>query len=550
MNINPDSSVNAQHASGMTKSLADYSDDEARAAIFKAIERGDMETFNKLYDHHPAINADVLNEEGQNFLHVAVQANNSPVALQLTQICDHFTDYLNAVDNDGFTPLMYAVRGGQVDLVEALLKAGASADISLTEQRSALVDKTGSNSHGWDARIVPSALQLAVAFGVDALDLANDGQKSKEIVALLMNAGADPSDALMRSLSMEWMNTSRALIDDLKADPLRAFYLASMAHQDDAARALRFLGADGIADMVTAGQSGDQRSIDALHRTVRLEDTATAANVLASTGNVDAVRSLFSEKAHYTIALRQAIQNGNSANVKVLIEAAATSQYGSLRSAAKADAARLPVVQARVDNQLPNVNGFEQFAQHLSSGDKEALAVLRQAGIEGYDALMYFAQNGDRDEAKIILNAARGEKDARRALAIAVENNDPELAKALISVGVDAEKELAQFAQKDGTKYAKGLINLGVSVPAALMHAVESGSPRAVTIFRLLGADFSSALLCAAERGNTSAAKALLDTGAVNVAEVVERAVANGDEDSVNFLLDLSDPINNLEARA
>lgn len=82
------------------------------------------------------------------------------------------------------------------------------------------------------------------------------------------------------------------------------------------------------------------------------------------------------------------------------------------------------------------------------------------------------------------------------------------------------------------------------------MHAVESGSRRAVAIFRLLGADFPSALLCAAERGNTSAAKALLDTREVDVSEAVERAVANGDEDSVNFLLDLSDLTNNLEARA
>jgi len=56
--------------------------------------------------------------------------------------------------------------------------------------------------------------------------------------------------------------------------------------------------------------------------------------------------------------------------------------------------------------------------------------------------------------------------------------------------------------------------------------------------------------LHAAQHRDASAAKALLNAGDINLAEVVECAIENDDEDSVAFLLDLDNPVNNLAARA
>lgn len=541
MDLNPPTLTGAQTSISGIESLTALSNGEARAAFFDAIEDGKMYIYRQLC-LHPAIDIDIRNDQGESALHVAIWSGNTVVADEIMEEIDGDIDYLDAIDDHGYTPLMLAVRRGRVDLVDALLEAGASADISLTEQRAALVNKAS----GRNSSVVPSALLLAVHFSAYA-ENSGDVQKGKDMVALLVRAGADSADALMRSVSMGTTKASRVLIDELKADPSRAFYHAAMAKLPKTAYALQFLGADGIADLAAAAQRGDERSIGALLGPVLARNIATAANTVAATGDIAAVQSILLDRAIYSYAVRQAIKAGKPEIVKVLIEAAVTSRYGDLNDAGEADAAKGHTLFDPIeDDNPPDTDRYEELVEHKVSGNLEALTELSRARIYDADALTYFAETGNADKAKVLLNVHRGETIGLTALAQAIVDNKIDVAKALVSLGANGEKLLMQTINGSNVWIAMPLIDLGVDLSAALMYAVESKSQRAVDVLCLLGAEFPNALLCAAKRENTAVAKTLIATGSVNVADIVELARNSGDERAANFLLSLNNPIGKL----
>ncbi|CAM4030623.1 hypothetical protein BOTU111921_07860 [Bordetella tumbae] len=544
MDLNPPTSAGAQPSALGTKPLAAYSDSEVRAEFFDALEDGNINLCLELYAH-PAIHGEIRNGQGETMLHVAIRSGHTMIARRLTQECDGAVDYLDAIDDHGYTPLMLAVRLGQLELVDALLEAGASADVPLTEQRAALVDEAS----GKNSSIVPSALHLAVHFRAYA-ENSDDVQKGKDMIASLTRARADCADALMRSISMGTIKATRILINELKADPSRAFYHAAMAKLPKTAYALQFLGADGIADLAAAAQRGDERSIGALLGPVLARNIATAVNTVAATGDIAAVQSILLDRGIYSYAVRQAIKAGKPEIVKVLIEAAVTSPYEGLNDAGEADAAKGHTLFDPIeDDNPPDTDKYEELVEHTVSGNLEALTELSRARIYDADALTYFAETGNADKGKVLLNVHRGETIGLTALAQAIVDNKLDSAKALISVGANGEKLLMQTINGSNVWIAMPLIDLGVDLSAALMYAVESKSQRAVDVLCLLGAEFPDALLCAAKRENTAVAKTLIATGSVNVAdivELVELARNSGDERAANFLLSLNNPIGKL----
>ncbi|KAG0233082.1 SPT3 Dosage dependent suppressor of Ty-induced promoter mutations-like protein [Actinomortierella wolfii] len=125
--LSPSPPANAGGSYGATTHSAQCSlsaDEEGRTShrplTLEQVEQGLLKTI----EHLPmAIDISMELEDGSNLLHLSILMGFTKLALELIQ---HGCE-IEAYDKWGYTPLMYAVFMGQIDIVQALVQAGASA---------------------------------------------------------------------------------------------------------------------------------------------------------------------------------------------------------------------------------------------------------------------------------------------------------------------------------------------------------------------------------------------------------------------------------------
>ncbi|MEM6793036.1 MAG: ankyrin repeat domain-containing protein [Acidobacteriota bacterium] len=129
------------------------------------------------------------NVYGQSLLHLAAHGGSEEI---LGSLLEHFEN-VDPVDDDGWTPLVFATRNGQVEMARRLVEAGADIAKANLEGTSALHLAAGS----YEPRLIQLFLQrdpdlrLADGEGNTALHHAA-GWGRLENLRLLLEAGADP----------------------------------------------------------------------------------------------------------------------------------------------------------------------------------------------------------------------------------------------------------------------------------------------------------------------------------------------------------------------
>jgi len=560
MNVNPTSTVSVQSTDAAHEPAADESVKSIETRLFSAIENGDMDTYRELI-HHPAIDVvDAVNSEGQGFLHVAVRSGNAEVALHLIQELDG-TSTLDDLDHRGFTPLMYAVEQRRVDLVKALLNAQAMLNVPFNDQYYAMPRPAFGERKQISEVCFPSALQLAVAMYANATDPAI-AQQGKEMAELLADAGADASDALMRSSEIQDINTVVRLINDFRADPSQAFYGSVVNSQSNASNVLRFVDADVVKVAISAADRNDHDVLSGLGKLMNGENLAPALNAVVATGNMEAVLVMLADRRNlYVGALKLAQQNGNTAIEQALVEAASASTYQTLNEYAQEG-----VIAAREALNVGNfaaseVKKFEHLADCIRTRSTAAVKEMDPFGTDRWKALLHFAKQGNVEQTKTLLNfarfGARGQRTPAREVqtifSFAIEHMQLRLADALLELGPDREKALASAIRSGNRRNALSLVALGVDLNATLVREVGAERKENYTeaILRLLGADYETALVLAATARDKTVATILVDKRGANLAEAINLALdKNVDEGTIDFLLGLENPINRAFERA
>jgi uncharacterized protein len=138
---------------------------EGETALMTAARTGKLDAVKSLLSYGADINFKE-SRRGQTALMWAAAEGNAAV---VTELIERGGD-MHARTTGGFTPLLFAVREGRIDVVQALLKAGAS------------VNETWQASRG-SGVVGMSALVLAVA------------NAHYELAAVMLDAGADPNAA-------------------------------------------------------------------------------------------------------------------------------------------------------------------------------------------------------------------------------------------------------------------------------------------------------------------------------------------------------------------
>jgi ankyrin repeat protein len=212
---------------------------------------------------------------------------------------DFSTMVFTAIPKGGFTPLMFAAREGAIDAAGALAEAGANLDVADPDGTSALVIAI-INAHydlaallldkGAKPNIADSAGMAALYAAVDMLHqeslinrpLAKPSGtlRGMDIIARLLDHGADPNQALKTPLLMRLHNFGDAALGEGATPLMRA------AKVSDVALMRRLL--DKGADAKRAMKNGTTALMVAVNRPGRgagpVQATIAAATLLLERG--------------------------------------------------------------------------------------------------------------------------------------------------------------------------------------------------------------------------------------------------------------------------
>src|SRR5262249_862512 len=127
---------------------------------------------------------------------------------------------VDAADSDGWTALMWACRGGHLDIAETLLARGADISRTIVDKRANALHLAAQNGHLAAVRaLIPhgAAVDAIEARGATPLHLAVNGGRA-EVVQFLLDHGADPSARLYSGMTTLELarNQNPLMLDGLK----------------------------------------------------------------------------------------------------------------------------------------------------------------------------------------------------------------------------------------------------------------------------------------------------------------------------------------------
>ena len=394
-------------------------------AVFRAIADNDMAALHTLLNH-PTLDILVHNEDLRNPLHFAILAGNDEAAFALIHQCADDPRIINAVDRNGYTPLMIASEKNNIPLMRRLIEMRAAVDDShdiyctpaVCSAKSAAINKAEifreAECDVFSALLIAArngdraAAQAFVDAGADPTGALCSGSVfAATAVGVLRGVGAEPTLAMvqwavgslesapdrakgLRALSSPEGRTSVALIS-------AAFAYAIITNQVVAARTLLLLGADGDTALSNAVDARDAAAMKML--LVAGVNPSRYLETLAEQGDVNAVKFLREARVDAAAALRSLARQGKSQAIAVLIQAGVDPKLVMKELVLKRDEIG---VAALIRAGVSSADLLREFAR---APDLRALRFMIEAGAEASDTLIQAAKAGERLTQAILIEA-------------------------------------------------------------------------------------------------------------------------------------------------
>lgn len=378
---------------------------------------------------------------------------------------------------DGCDALLHAGEHQYIEMLEALLKAGANG---------------------------PKALVIALSVG--------DMRTAQTLMAL----GVDVSVALMHAVVLDKSGVMRYLIL-LGADLSVALAHAMQGGEDKATSILLDAGVDRAAAIVHAAALGNKKVIEAL-----VDDSIDETSALTCAiekGNVQAARFLIAHGANIDLAVLDVEDPHSVMAVRTLLDAGgdATRLLSLVATLGWHEAVReLTKTGADLSKALDHA---------ISERDAAAMTALLLLGVDGAKALRVCFEKRKLDEAALLLSAG---VEAYTVARQAASRGDVALIKWLISLGKDVSDVMAAAVEDSDIEAVRTFARAGCDISEMLEKVAESG--RRLGALKTLidaGGYALDALIKAAKQGDVEIAQALIEAGANSVMALWDAMMTN-----------------------
>ncbi|MEL6117160.1 ankyrin repeat domain-containing protein [Photobacterium sp. SP02] len=151
--------------------------------LYEAIVDGEIDTVKLLMEQGENIHHVTANDKWT-YLHKAADTEDTPPE-SIQFLIDQGLD-VNAIDNYGYTPLIYAVRQRNVQVIRILLENGANEAIEHRGNDSQNALDMAFNSHPFEYNVV----KILLEYGANPDSCAPGGKSVREAMDII--AGIDP----------------------------------------------------------------------------------------------------------------------------------------------------------------------------------------------------------------------------------------------------------------------------------------------------------------------------------------------------------------------
>lgn len=543
-----------------------------QSTLLRAFRTDNWDLFNTLRNAADAgINVQTdLNDDGQNYLHQAIQSGGEAIALNLVALSDELgTDFLDHTDRFGHSPLVHAARSKEdrPELVDALINAGARRGLSSALQAAA------ERGHTQTAERLMRCPYTNAPQALARVLKQNPGESGMNAAQFLISRGVNVTDALADAINMGWANladkgwqnvadtlvlrfgaqASIVLVQTIEQlNPTSANYVSDLYKLELLLRA----GADVVSTLIDQAKSSQSDKSSLTIETLLVSEKMmllanwhwgprsdiTALTRLIQSGDTQAAHVLSQHILPDTLHCDHLTQGGNPDVIEALIDVQLLKPEPMLASVARAGKLGLlkALIQAGVPtaNLLKNLLGPQQvgmppdtvnilmllaaagadrsllpreFTDYVDSRKAEAASISALSLDKQNDALQFYAQQGQVEAVAMLLDQGVNKIHALTSLNQAQHYSGMRTVLAADRLQPDV---LVDLVKAGATDVARTFITEELLSTAALMDLLVRGGPETARVLIPALTTGSEVLALAARSNNEALTQTLIDLGA------------------------------------
>ena len=534
--------------------LLDYFTEEEFQLFILSAEGDHISTTTHIFDSTIDVNCTLVNDITP--LMIASSCGHTETVDVLLQGGGN----VNSTDNDGYSPLVYAITGHKsLQVIEQLLKSGAQPNVFINGQN--IADKVREEGREDICKLLEQfnvlnttqkekeekqQLKHSSELTIPIIDAAKIG--NIEVVKLLLTKNVD--------VNIQNEEGQTTLMEASQNGHTQIVELLLKKNAD-----VNIQNKKGVTALMLASQNGHAQVIKLLLKenadvNIQIEDGRTGLVLASQNGHTQIVELLLKENADVNIqkedgqtALMLASQNGHTQIVELLLK-----ENADVNIQKESGGTAL---------MLASQNGHTQVVEVLL----KEIADVDIQNKKGVTALMLASQNGHAQVIKLLLKENADVniqiEDGRTALVLASQNGHTQIVELLLKENADVNIQIEDgwtalmLASQDGYTQVVELLlkeNADVNIQkqdgwTALMLASLNGHTQIVELLLQENADVNiqnvegvTALMLASQNGNTQIVKLLLkenaDANIQNVEGVTALILAsqNGNTQIVKLL--------------
>ncbi|WP_415820568.1 ankyrin repeat domain-containing protein [Bordetella tumbae] len=389
MRIDPNRPVSETSATGLHNVSGESAGKIPNDDFFSAVTKGSNEEVAGMFARGRVDLAAINDAHGQTPLHMAIAMGHNEIAKTILAHCGDNPQVLDAPDRQGYTPLMRAAALKNVDLMQALVKAGASQpnsqkvkdNLSSTEKQAIKMSAVLIEAKG----DLNAALEIAVKEGMNG------------IAELFADNGADPASLLQRVA--EQASTGDKHDRVLASRTTNAvLLLRNILRQDKFSSEGAF---EAVLDNLV--RSGDVRALS----TVLMEndDATSLFKHYAQSNELKEATSLFKAGAIADDALWDLAEDATlTASEKKMSLGVLITAEKNVKAEADGAGHVTPSHSAARIAGLADTAMERAVSEMYEQGKQDEAKLLVKAGAPAVALLMHLCQKGDMRAAKSLIN--------------------------------------------------------------------------------------------------------------------------------------------------